>query len=236
MVVSECTETEDLVTPLLLMAVDDTNEAPWITMPEFQSLLIALLAGILRLHNRRRRRGWHISTELTVTMPRPEERGTLTLGPDLFVLEADEEMRSSWDVRAEGQPPRLVLEVVTDKSVERDTSQKPGYYGAMGVEEYVVFWPYRPDSGPKLFGHHRDADGRWVPWITDEQGVLWCEALGGLGLRPAEAPWLRVIDQQGNLLPAPEEEADRADQEAQRAERAEAEVARLRALLEGKES
>jgi hypothetical protein len=88
-----------------------------------------------RLHNRRHRLGWHVSTELSVTMPKPEGQGTLTLGPDLFVVEADEALRSSWDVRAEGQPPRFVLEVATDKSVERDTAQKPGYYGAMGVEE-----------------------------------------------------------------------------------------------------
>lgn len=211
-------------------------------MPEFQSLLIHLLASVLRLYNFQRRLGWRVSTWLGVVIPNPVGDGTLTLGPDLFVVEADEALRSSWDVRVEGKPPRFVLEVVTDKSVERDTSQKPGYYGAMGVEEYVVFWPYRADNGPKLFGHHRDADGQWVPWSTDEPGVLWSQALGGLGLRLAGTPWLRVIDQHGNLLPAPEEEAERAEQEAaraaresERAERAEAEVARLRALLHGKE-
>ncbi len=247
MAVANLAETEDLLTPLLVAAVDDTNEAPWMTMPEFQSLVIALVSGILRLHNRRRHLGWHVSTELGVSMPKPEGSGTLTLGPDLFVVEADEGLRTSWSIPAEGRPPRFVLEVVTAESIERDTAQKPGYYGAMGVDEYAIYWPYRKDGGPRLFGHRRDEDGQWAPWSTEDRGVLRSRALGGLGLVVAELPWLRVLDSQDNVLPSPDEEADarlladaRAEREAGRAEReaaraveAEAEVARLRAQLEG---
>jgi Uma2 family endonuclease len=249
MAVSNLTEADDLLTPLLIAAVDDTNGAPWMTMPEFQSLVIALLAGILRLHNRRHNLGWHVSTELEVSMPKPENRGTLTLGPDLFVVEADALLRTSWDIRAEGKPPAFVLEVVTRESVQRDTSDKPGYYLGMGVQEYAIYWPYRRDHGPRLFGHHLDEEGQWAPWSTDEQGVLWCRTLGGLGLAVGEPPWLRVLDQEGHELPVPEEEAlarqaaeeraereaERAEREAQRAAAAEAEVARLRTLLEGRQ-
>ncbi len=236
---------------LLRHAVDDTDEAPWMTMPEFQALVIALLAGILRLHARRGGLGWHISTELGVRMPKPGEEGTLTLGPDLFVVEADAALRTSWDIQAERQPPRFVLEVVTKDSVERDTDprQKVGYYAAMGVEEYAIYWPYRPGPGPRLFGYHRDSAGRWVLWRADADGVLWSRALGGLGLYIEEVPWLRAMDETGRRLPAPEEEADarlladaRAEREAERAEReaaraaaAEAELTRLRALLEGRD-
>ncbi len=261
MAAPDLAEARGLTATLLREAVDDTDEAPWMTMPEFQALVIALLAGILRLHSRRRRLGWHISTELGVSMPKPEG-GALTLGPDLFVVEADEALRTSWDIPAEGKPPRFVLEVVTQDSAERDTSptQKVGYYAAMGVEEYAIYWPYRGDGGSRLFGHRRDAAGAWSPWSTDERGVLRSRALGGLGLAAAEPPWLRVVDEAGTWLPSPEEEADarlladaraereaaraereardrqqaeeRAEAEAQRAADAEAEVARLRALLE----
>ncbi|MGI8914792.1 MAG: Uma2 family endonuclease [Chloroflexota bacterium] len=231
---------------LLRDAVDDTDEAPWMTMPEFQYFMARLLVGILQQHARRQGLGWHVTGELGVRMPKPEGQGTLTLGPDLFVVEADEGWRTTWDISAEGQPPRFVLEVVTQDSVERDTepNQKVGYYAAMGVEEYAIYWPYRAAGGPKLFGYRRDTEGAWIDWATDAQGVLWSGALGGLGLVIREASLLRVVNRQGELLPSPEEEADayrladiRAEQEAaerrladaraeQEAERATREAAR----------
>jgi Uma2 family endonuclease len=231
-------ETLDLAA-LLQAAEDDTNEAPWMTVPEFQYFVAYLLVGILRLHTQRQRLGWHVGGELGVIMPKPEG-GTLTLGPDVFVVEADDELRSSWDIRREGRPPTLVLEVVTTDSVERDTAaeQKPAYYAAMGVAEYVIYWPYRADGGPRLFGYRRDGQGRWRTWTTDATGILWSAALGGLGLVAVEQPWLRVVDQEGRMLPSLEEEAEqtaaareRAVQEQRRAEEARLreEEARLRA-------
>ena len=223
---------ERLTTAQLLAAVDDTNEAPWMTMPEFQYFVARLLVGILRLHAERRNLGWHVTGELSVTAPK-SEGGTLTLGPDVLVVEADERLRDSWDVRIEGKPPRLVLEIVTHDSVERDTVKKPGYYEQMGVEEYVLFWPERPEDGPKLFGWRRAGDGAWVEWAVDAAGVLRSAVLNGLGLQVSELPWLRVVDEHGERLPSPEEEAARAVREAARAAAAEAELARLRATLEG---
>jgi len=205
---------------LVQAAEDDSDEAPWMTVPEFQYFVAHLLVSILRLHTQRQRLGWHVGGELGVVMPRPEG-GTLTLGPDVFVAEADEELRTSWDIRREGGPPKVVLEVVTTDSATRDTEpeQKPAYYAAMGVAEYVVYWPYRGDGGPRLFGYRRDGQGQWVEWRPDASGILWSVALGGLGLLPVERPWLRVVDQQGRLLPSPEEEAEQTAQARDRAER-----------------
>jgi Uma2 family endonuclease len=227
MAISDLAPTREAIATLLRAAEDDTDEAPWMTMPEFQLYVIHLLLGILRLHARRQQLSWHVTSELGVRMPKPDG-GTLTLGPDLFVATADVALRTTWDIPAEGQPPRFVLEIVTKDSVERDTSleQKVGYYAAMGVEEYAIYWPERRDGGPKLFGHRRDATGAWVAWLTDHAGVLWSRALGGLGLMMTEPPWLRVVDRQGQLLPSPDEEADarllaetRAQRETERAER-----------------
>lgn len=257
MALLETAWSEERTAMLLRDAVDDTDEAPWMTMPEFQALVIALLAGILRLHARRRGLGWHVSTELGVQLRKPAGQGTLTLGPDLFVVEADAALRNSWDILAERQPPRFVLEVVTKDSVTRDTGQdhKVAYYAAMGVEEYAIHWPYRTD-GPRLFGYRWDESGQWTPWAADSNGVLWSRALGGLGQYIEETPWLRALDNAGRRLPSPEEEAERAqrealraEQEAARAEReamranaaaeraaaAEAELARLRARLAGRD-
>ena len=235
-------ETHDLLA-LVQAAEDDTDESPWMTMPEFQYFVIHLLASILRWHNDRHRLGWHVSAELGVSMPRPEG-GTLTLGPDLFVVEADQGLRTSWNITAEGKPPRLVLEVVTKESVTRDTDrkQKVSYYQAMGVEEYAIYWPYRTDGSPLIFGHRWEG-GQWAEWAADANGVLWSRALGGLGFVVGEHPLLRVVDADGRLLPSPEEAAEQAEERAEREaaerraaeERAsalEAELVRLRALLE----
>ncbi len=225
MAIANLGETVNLTTPLVQAAVDDTNEAPWMTMPEFQYFVGRLLVGILRLHAQRRNLGWHVSGELSVTAPKPEG-GTLTLGPDVFVAEADDRLRESWDVRQEGRPPRLVLEIVTKDSVYRDTVQKPEYYQAMGVEEYILYWPDRKDGGPKLFGYRRDSEDAWGEWAIESDGVLRSGVLGGLGLQLGDHPWLRVVDEHRERLPSPEEEAERAVA-------LEAEVARLRARLDG---
>jgi len=64
---------------LVQAAEDDSNEAPWMTVPEFQYVVARLLVGILSLHHRRHRLGWHVGGELGVSMPRPEG-GTLHPG------------------------------------------------------------------------------------------------------------------------------------------------------------
>jgi Uma2 family endonuclease len=223
---------------LLLTTSDDTEEAPWMVVPEFQWRVVALLMSVLRLYVRRRGLRWHLAAELKITMPRRIIPRSLDLAPDLMVVEADDAPRTSWDVRLEGQVPPFVLEVVTKDSWERDTVEKPLLYDAMGVQEFVIFAPQRKDGGPLLFGYHRDAEGRFVPWDTDEQGALHSAVLGGLTLYVEEGEWLRLRDAQGQRLPSAEEEAERAEQEAERAEReaaarqaAEAELDRLRALL-----
>ena len=230
---------------LLLTTPDDTEEAPWMVVPEFQWRVVALLMSALRLYVRRRGLTWHLAAELKITMPRRIIPRSLDLAPDLMVVEADDAPRTSWDVRVEGQVPPFVLEVVTKDSWERDTVEKPLLYDAMGVQEYVIFAPQRKDGGPLLFGYHRDAEGRFVPWHTDEQGALHSAVLGGLTLYVEEGEWLRLRDAQGQRLPSAEEEAERAEREAARAEReaaraeqeaaarqaAEAELERLRALL-----
>ncbi len=226
-----------------LTVADDTEEAPWMVMPDFQWRVVALLMSILRLHVARSGLRWYLAADLKVSMPRAittrvRTRRVLDVAPDLLMAEADDTERASWQVISEGQPPLFVLEVVTEASVERDLEEKPEIYDAMGVREYAIFAPRRTDGGAALLGYQRDTRGRFVPWSADAQGVLWSAALGGLGLYVEDGKWLRARDSAGRRLPSAEEEAARAEQEAARAEQeaaarraAEAEVARLRALL-----
>ena len=229
---------------LLLTAQDDTEEAPWMVMPDFQWRVISLFMSILRLHVRRRGLRWYLAAELKVTMPRPGNDRPLDFAPDLMMAEAEDIERTSWNVRAEGPPP-FVLEVVTEESKGRDTEDKPPLYEAIGVREYAIFAPRARDGDPKLFGYRRDDEGRFVPWRADADGILWSTSLE-LGLYVEDGKWLRVRDAQGHRLPSAEEEAARAEQEATRAEEqarraeqeaaarrdAEAELEKLRALLQ----
>ena len=226
---------------LLLTTPDDTEEAPWMVMPEFQWNIITLLLSILRRYAHERNLRWHLAADLKVVMPRAVAPRNLDLAPDLLMAEADDEERTSWNVSHEGQPPSLVLEVVTDESWERDTQEKPLLYDRMGVHEYVIFAPLRTD-GPILFGYARDEEGRFVPWSTDAACRLHSAVLEGVRLYPEGTP-LRVEDPDGRRMlsdvEAAEVERIRAAQEAARAQEAtaraqaaEEEVLRLRALLE----
>ncbi|MGH2387169.1 MAG: Uma2 family endonuclease [Chloroflexota bacterium] len=228
------------ITDWLADMPSDTEEAPWMVMPDYQFWAIHLLVSILRRHRAEQRLRWYIGSELWVTLPRPG-LANLDTAPDLFVAEGDTKSRTSWNIREEGQPPRFVLEVVTGASWERDTRDKRAIYELMGVEEYAVFAPQRKDGGPKLLGYHRGVFGQWQAWPT-EAGGLRSRALGGLLLKVVEAEGtvLRLYDARGRLLPSneegeeaavrhAEEERQRAEEERQRAEAAEARVASLEA-------
>ncbi len=193
------------ITDWLADMPSDTEEAPWMVMPDYQLWTLHLLLSILRRHRAEQRLRWYIGSELWVTLPRPG-MANLDTAPDLFVAEGDTHSRTSWNIREEGQAPRFVLEVVTGASWDRDTQEKRAIYELMGVEEYAVFAPRRNDGGPKLLGYHRGVFGQWQVWRA-EAGGLRSRALGGLLLKVVEAEGtvLRLYDTQGRLLPSDDE-------------------------------
>jgi Putative restriction endonuclease len=189
----------------LLTTLDDTEDAPWMVMADLQVRERDLLIDILRLHVLLQRLPWYLASYLKVTMPRPAGRRTLAAAPDLLMALAEDWPRTSWDIVSEGQAPRFVLEVSSAASWERDSEDKPLIYQAMGVREYVVFAPERKDGGPVLLGYRLDAAEQYQSLGVDDQGVLWSQELGGLGLYVEERVWLRARDAQGNRLPTPTE-------------------------------
>ena len=84
---------------LLLTTPDDTAEAPWMPMPDWQWRTIALLVAMLRRHALEHGRRWYVAGELKVSMPREEAPHELDLAPDLLVAMAEDAERSSWNVR-----------------------------------------------------------------------------------------------------------------------------------------
>jgi Uma2 family endonuclease len=137
-----------------------------------------------------------------------------------------------------GKTPDAVLEIVS--GTERDElGKKRRLYQKIGIPYYIVWDPDLHLSKQALHcfilqGRKYHDNGTWLPQI-------------GLGLTPWEGElegwnntWLRWCDQNGKLIPTPEEkineETQRADQEKQRAEqekqRAEQEKQRAEKLAE----
>lgn len=221
---------------LLLTTPDDTEDAPWMVMPDLQWRILELLMPTLRRYVREHKLPWYLAADLKVTGSRRHSRRPLDLAPDLLMAEADDRIRASWNIAREGKPPQFVLEVVTKESWRRDTQDKPLLYEAWGIAEYALFAPERRRPGPALWGFRLGDNGVYLPWAADADGVLRSQQMQGLGLVVEDARWLRVVDTEGNRLPTPDEEAE-AEAAARRnaelrAGDAEAELVRLRDLLD----
>ncbi|MBD2312778.1 Uma2 family endonuclease [Desertifilum sp. FACHB-1129] len=151
-------------------------------------------------------------------------------GPDFFLVldvEGTKE-RQGWVVWEEkGRYPDVIVELMSPSTAAKDIGEKKTIYEqTFRTPDYYVYDPFNPES---LQGWHLDANQRYQPLETNEQGWLWCQRLGlWLGtwegtIERETAVWLRFYDSQGNLVLLPEEA------ERQRAERL---AARLRELGE----
>jgi hypothetical protein len=109
-----------------------------------------------------------------------------------------------------GQPPSLVLELVSDRS-GGELGHKQRDYARVGVAYYVVYDPGRL-LGADVLHAFESRGGRYVrleaPWFA-ELGLgltLWPGVYEGV-----EATWLRWCDRDGNLVPTGEERARQAE-------------------------
>lgn len=176
-------------------------------------------------------------------------------GPDVFWVGGipdPKRKRKCWIAWEEnGRLPDLIVELLSPSTKNKDRKEKKDLYGRVfRTAEY--FW-YDPETR-ELEGW-RLVDHSYRPIPPDEKGRIWSGQLGAfLGVWPGEYEgleegWVRLFRPDGTLLPTKDEAAEqkamaeerraeaerqRAEAERQRAEAAEAEVARLRAALEGR--
>jgi Uma2 family endonuclease len=150
-------------------------------------------------------------------------------GPDFFVaLNVDgQKERQGWVVWEEdGKYPDVIVELMSPSTADVDlTTKKEIYEQRFSTSHYFVFDPFNADS---LIGWERRGNV-FVALQPNEQGWLWCEALGlWLGtwygsVLQETSHWLRFYFPNEQLVLVPrEQERQRAEQERQRAERAEA--------------
>jgi len=135
-------------------------------------------------------------------------------GPDFFaVLNVDGTTeRQGWVVWEEGgRYPDVIVELMSPSTASMDTGTKKDIYERIfRTPDYFVFNPFDPNS---LQGWHLDASQQYQPLVPNEQGWLWCQTLGlWVGtwqgsIDRETAVWLRFYDQEGNLVPLPEEAA-----------------------------
>lgn len=172
-------------------------------------------------------------------------------GPDFFAVlgvESDRE-RQGWVVWEEqGRYPDVIVELLSPSTAAIDKGVKKDLYEqTFKTRNYYVFDPFDPTS---LAGWSLDLTHGYQPLTPNEQGWLWCEALGlwlgtwegAIDREPMtdSCHWLRLYDREGNLMPLPEEAAQqqaeqakqRAEQANQRAEQANQRADRLAAKLQ----
>lgn len=159
-------------------------------------------------------------------------------GPDIFwVRSAKPGLRKYWAAWEEdGRLPDLIVELLSPSTAKIDRTVKKDLYARVfRTREYYL---YEPET--RILEGYRLAGRSYRSIATDTEGRLWSEQLGA-SLGPwrgvwsdYEEDWVRLFRPDGSLMPTKaEDQQRRAEAEQRRAEAAEAEVARLRALLEG---
>lgn len=134
-------------------------------------------------------------------------------GPDVFIaLGVPKGERRSWVCWEEDKTPDVVIELLSESTLATDKNEKKSIYqDRMRVPEYFWYDPFNPEdwAGFQLQG----SIYREIP--MDDQKRRLSEALN-LSLLPVtgdykgiEATWLRWATVTGELLPTPEEQAEK---------------------------
>jgi Uma2 family endonuclease len=185
-------------------------------------------------------------------------------GPDIFFVDKVADPRSAFERGAwvsweqGGRLPDLIIELLSPSTERIDRTEKMDLYAR--VFRTAEYYLYDFDA-LKLEGFRRAGD-LYQPVEPNDRGRYWSEVLGlEIGIcfsahYKMPAPWLRLFQTDGRMIPTTEElaealfqraeaerrradseqqradsEQQRAEAERQRAEAAEAELARLRARL-----
>ena len=113
--------------------------------------------------------------------------GQISREPDLlFVAKAN--MARLTQERVVG-PPDLIVEIISDDSVQRDRRDKFREYRMAGVQEYWIIDP-RPNKQRADF-FRLDASGEYALFATEDDDRVAASVLPGFWLRPA---WLWQVD------------------------------------------
>jgi Uma2 family endonuclease len=136
-------------------------------------------------------------------------------------------------------PLTLVAEIVSEKTRRKELRKRDEIYAAaLRVPEYLYI-----DLERDLVQLWRLEGDQYVSVAPDSEGRLWSGELGIAFAWQADHWLVRVLRQDGTIVPTPQEEValrreaeERAEREARRVEALAAEVERLRRLLAEREA
>lgn len=209
-----------------------------------------LLIDVVR-HRWRDRQDFFTGGNMFVYYSMNQARNRDYKGPDFFVVKGIDGSypRQKWVVWEEdARFPNVIVELMSESTRDEDLGKKKDLYErTFHTPDYFC---YDPDE-TKLYGWHL-AGQEYVLIEADEHGRLWSSELDAwLGLWQGsfleeEGIWLRLFDEDGQIIPTAAEAAQQqaetaqrqveaakqqAEAERQRADKAEAELERLRAEL-----
>jgi len=172
-------EQDDL---FMLSVLDDTEDAPWMTMGDLQFWSASSFAHSLHNYALAYKPDWYVASMLPITYrwPLKTRRGPKKqVSPDTMVALVKDHARTSYDLQTEGGPPVFVLEVVSPSSTYRDRVEKVQLYRILKVPEYALFTPSEEGSGQEstLEGYRRGPSGRYRRWKPERDGRLWSQEL-----------------------------------------------------------
>jgi Uma2 family endonuclease len=127
------------------------------------------------------------------------------------VLGTERKTRKSWVVWEEnGKYPNVIIEILSPKTADTDKGfKKQLYQDTFRTPDYFWFDP----NTLEFTGFHL-VDGEYQSLEPNNQGHLWSQQLGlYLGIHQEQ---LRFFTTEGQLVPTPEEVAERETQRAER--------------------
>ena len=160
----------------------------------------------------RDRNNFYIAGNLTIYYSPRQRKSESFRGPDFFaVLGTERKTRKSWVVWEEdGKYPNVIIEILSPKTADIDKGfKKQLYQDTFRTPDYFWFDPVTLE-----FQGFCLISGQYQPLELNNQGHLWSQQLGlCLGIYQEQ---LRFFTTEGQLVPTPEEVAERETQRAER--------------------
>ena len=185
----------------------ESNEPPLETELHLRQIILLLQCLELLWQNRN---DFYAAGNLTVYYSSRKRKYEDFRGPDFFVvLGTERKTRKSWVVWEEdGKYPNLIIELLSNSTSATDKGlKKQIYQDIFRTPEY--FW-FDPDN--LEFAGFVLLNGRYQPIQTNEQGWMFSEQVGlFLGVYEEK---LRFFTSEGELVPTPEEVAEKQKQRA----------------------
>ena len=177
---------------------------------------------------------WFVGNQIKLVIPRQGEYPPYQPSPDILVYPTLGEGEHTSLSLVDDGPPALIVEVASPSTaIDHDLNLtaplgKAAVYERIGVLEYLVFDPLGTLLPGQIRAWRRGALG-YAPWGPAADG-RWHSAALGVSFAP-QGLWLRLYDQEGQLVPTIRESDAMRRRLAEMSQRQADELARLRAEL-----